>query len=381
MAYTETTSTSWLGRIGNSIKGMLLGLVMVPIAFGVLIVNERNAVRDIRANDEMGNKVVSVASDVVNPADEGRLVHLNGPAHTGEILKNGEFGIEATAIRISWQSLIYQWEESSKQKTRKKLGGGEERVTTYQYKQVWSPTTISSSAFKEAGHDNIGQQTFTSSSAQAQHVTLGAYSLPRGLIAQIRSSEPLPLTQLPAPLAKRGQLSGGIFYTGDPASSQIGDEKVTFSITRTGNVSVIAVQSGGSFIPFMARNGKEKFLLYEGLLSAEQMVKGEEQKAMMLRWILRGAGGFAMFFGFVLLLKPLSVFADVVPLFGSLVGFATGVIALLLSGAISLFVIAISWLVFRPLLAIPLFLFALACTVVLVVMLARSRARMRAAVR
>lgn len=380
MAFTEITSTGWLGRIGNSIKGVLFGLVLVPIAGGVLVLNERNAVRDLRANAELASKVVSVANHAVDPANEGRLVHVNGPAQTGEVLQNEAFGIEARTIRVSWDASIYQWQETSKQKTRKKAGGGEETVTTYHYQQIWSPTTIDSSGFKEAGHENRGERTLASGLREAQNVTLGAFALPSGLVAQIVSSERLPLNQVPPAMAQRGRLSGGVFYTGDPTTPRIGDEKLEFSITKPGNVSVIAVQSGKSFTPFVTENGKTKFLLYEGLLSAAEVVQGEEQKAMLFRWVLRGVGVLVMFFGLSLLLKPLSVLADVVPFFGSLVGFVTGGVAFLASLAISLVIIALSWLAFRPVIAIPLLALAAAAVVCLIVLMARARSRTRMAV-
>jgi hypothetical protein len=375
MAFVQTTSTGWFGRIGNSIKGMLFGLLLVPVAIIVLIVNERNAVRDIRANEEIGAKVQSVSSDVVDPANEGRLVHLNGPARTDELLKNDEFGIEEKAIRISWKALIYQWKETSEENNRKKLGGGEETTTTYRYEKVWSPEAIDSSGFREKGHDNRGKQTFRSASVEAQHVTLGAFTLPPGLISRIQSSEPLVFTEVPTPLAERGHVSGGVFHTGDSSSPQIGDEKVEFSITRPGNVSVLAVQSGDGFKPYVADNGKQKFLLYEGLLSAREVVKGEERKAMLLRWVLRVGGLLFMFFGLILLMNPLSVFADVMPLLGSFVGLLSGGLAFLLSCAISILVISLSWLAFRPWIGIPLLALAVGCFIALIVMLARGKSR------
>ena len=67
-----------------------------------------------------------------------------------------------------------------------------------------------------------------------------------------------------------------------------------------------------------------------------------------------------MSLGFSLVLKPLSVLADVIPFMGNLVGAATGFIAGLLAVGISLIIIAISWVTFRPLIAVPILLLALA---------------------
>lgn len=375
MSFVETSSTGWLGRIGGSLKGMLFGLLLLPVAVVLLFLNERNAVRDSRANEELGAGVISVSNERVDPANEGRLVHLSGRALTREVLKNEEFGVEEPAIRITWNARIYQWKESSERRTRKKFGGGEETVTTYHYEKIWSDKAIDSSRFKEPGHDNVREKAFRSGSVQADAVTVGAYSLPGGLVSKIESSESLPLGRVPAPLAEKGKVIDGVFYTCHPKSPVIGDEKVEFSITRPLDVTVMAVQAGDSFRPYVAKNGKEKFLLYGGLLGAEEVVQGEERKAALLRWGLRGGGLLLMFLGFVLLLRPLSVLADVVPVFGSLVGFATGGFALLLSGAVSLTLIALAWLAFRPLIGIPLLVLAVACVVAVVVMAVKGRSR------
>lgn len=354
MAFTETTSTGWFGRIGSSIKGILFGIVLVLGSVVLLVMNERNAVRDIKTNQELGEKVQTVSSDAVDASYEGKLVHLNGPAKTDDLVKNEAFGIEENAVRLSWSAEIYQWVEKKKSKTKKKLGGGEETVTTYTYEEKWVDQPVDSSNFKEAGHENFGAARYQSGSSQAQVVTVGAFQLPKELISKMSWSEPYAIKELPADFAEKGQVAGGVFFTGKPNKAKIGDEKVTFSLTRPDDVSVMAVQSGATFAPFQSKAGKSRFLLSQGLLTAETMIAEEESKAKALRWALRGGGVFLMFFGFTLLLKPLSVLADVLPFLGSLVGGVSALIALLLSLAISLVVIAISWIVFRPLLGIAL---------------------------
>ena len=196
---------------------------------------------------------------------------------------------------------------------------------------------------------------------------------PPRLVSQIRASEPYAPAELPTELAALGQLSDGVFHTGQLGNPKIGDEKVEFTITHPGDVSVMAVQSKNSFTPYKTKSGKEKFLLYEGLLSAEEVVGAEESKAKFLRWGLRGLGVLLMFFGFNLFLRPLSVLADVIPFLGSLVGGATALIALLLSLGISLVIIAISWIFFRPLLGISLLVLAIGCLVLIIKKMSQGR--------
>ena len=74
MSFTETTSVGWLGRLGSSIKGILVGLVLLIVSLVMLVLNERNAVQDLKTNREISDKVVSVSADSVDSTNEGELV-------------------------------------------------------------------------------------------------------------------------------------------------------------------------------------------------------------------------------------------------------------------------------------------------------------------
>ncbi|MDQ8191180.1 TMEM43 family protein [Roseibacillus persicicus] len=355
------SNLGWFGRIGRSFKGILVGVVMALVSVVLLVGNERNAVRDIRANREVGKEVIPIGNESVDPGKEGKLVHLNGPTLTNDLVENPEFGISENAIRLTWNSEIYQWDERSETSTDKKVGGGETTSTSYTYEKKWVPNAIDSSKFEEAGHENNSVQKFSSGQSQATNVTLGAFQLPETLINKITSSEPYPLQEVPADLvSETANVTDGVFYTGSPTAPEIGDERVTFALTQPGNVSVMGVQKGESFEPYRAKNGKIRFELNEGLLSATEMVQVLEQKAKFLRWALRIAGFVLMSIGFGLILKPLSVLADLVPFLGNLVGAATGIIGMLLAGGITLIIAAISWITFRPLIGVPLLIVALA---------------------
>ena len=352
----------WFGRIGRSIKGIFAGFVFALIAVVLLIANERNAVRDIRTNKEIAKEVTSVANDKVDAAKEGKLIHLNGPAQTDDIVEHPKFGIKENAIRLSWDAEIYQWIETEKNDTTKNTGGSETTTTTYSYDKGWVSEPIDSSKFNQpTGHENPPGQTFHSGLSQAKDVTVGSFNLPEPLISKISSSEPHLLEEIPTALASEtANINNGIFHTGDAITPAVGDERVSFSLTKPQDVTVMAVQSNNTFEPYISKNGKTRFILMEGLLSATEVVQAEEQKAKFLRWVGRLGGFLLMSLGFGLILKPLSVLADVVPFFGNLVGAATGVIAGLFAGGLSLIIIAVFWVTFRPLIGIPVLIIAVA---------------------
>ncbi len=80
-------------------------------------------------------------------------------------------------------------------------------------------------------------------------MSLGAFKLAPGLISQIKTSNAYPLTTLPAALEGMGTINKGAFFTGAPDDPQNGDEKVAFTLTPPGDVSVMAVQVKDSFTP------------------------------------------------------------------------------------------------------------------------------------
>ena len=51
MAYVTTTSTTWFGRIGSSVLGTVIGLVLVLVTIVALFWNEGRAVKTAHARD------------------------------------------------------------------------------------------------------------------------------------------------------------------------------------------------------------------------------------------------------------------------------------------------------------------------------------------
>jgi hypothetical protein len=84
-----------------------------------------------------------------------------------------------------------------------------------------------------------------------------------------------------------------------------------------------------------------------------------------LTWILRAVGFAAMFFGGMLVMGPISALARIIPFMGSLVELGFALVSFFLSAIVSLLVIAVAWIVYRPLLGIALILVAIACVVML----------------
>jgi hypothetical protein len=363
---TEITTQSWGSRIGNSLKGIVIGIVLICVAIGVLWWNEGRAVKRAQALEEGAGQVVSIAADSIEPAHEGGLVHLSGLANTEEVLIDPEFNVQAQAIKLIREVQMYQWRQHQKSETREKLGGGTETITTYRYDKGWETSPISSANFKRPeGHQNPSQMPYGQWRDQARDVSLGAFRLSSSLISQINRSTPVRLDgnegiHLPS---RSSQLNGNEIYVGaHPQDPQIGDLKIRFSAVLPTEVSVVAVQRGKSFMPYFASNGNKIELLEYGSQSAQQMFQAAQDRNNLLTWILRAGGFLFIFIGLRMLLGVVPILAAVIPALGGLVDAAVGLIAFALSAAISLLTIAIAWVFYRPILAVGLLLGAVLMT-------------------
>ena len=368
MAVTETTKIGWGSRLGSSIKGVLFGLILFVIGFPVLFTNEGNYVKTAKALDEGEGVCIALESpDAVDPEMDGKLVHVSGKADTKEVLSDDTFGASATAIRLSRKVEMYQWRENSKTEEKKKLGGGVEQKTTYTYDKVWSDELISSSDFKESGHDNPAAMEFMSEEKTASAVTLGAFRLNERQIARIGSAKAYQVPTNAVCGVERIQRQGPYIYVPEQATRsnklnnrvvasqpRIGDMRVSFEVTYPHDISIVAKQRGDSFVGYTAKTGKKVDLLSDGVRDSAEMFASARSGNSMFTWFVRVGGFILMFLGLSMVLKPLSVLADVLPILGDIVEMGTGIVAFLVALVCAFVTIAVAWVFYRPVVAILL---------------------------
>lgn len=358
--YTEVTSESWFSRIGNSFKGIVVGVIMIAIAFFLLFWNEGRAVKRYKTLKEGVGKVLPVGADTVAAVNEGQLIHLSGEVTTEEVLQDSVFGESHVALRLKRDVEMYQWKESSRTREKKKLGGGVEKITEYTYDKSWSKTLISSSNFKQSvEHRNPDSMPYPSTTINAKDARIGAFKMTSALLSKMNGFELVIPSELPKALQSKATVQGDLIYVGaDAAAPKVGDMRVRFSVVKPGTVSIVANQVGDTFEPYRSKNGGSILLLQTGAISAEAMFQQAKASNKTLTTILRVVGFILMFVGFLSILKPLSVIADVVPFIGSIVAAGSGLIAFVVSAVLSLITIAVAWIVYRPLLGVGLLVIA-----------------------
>lgn len=364
-SFTEVSRKGLGSRLGESIKGVLVGIIMFLIAFPLLFWNEGRAVKDYKTLKEGLGLTVSVEADAVNEANEGALIHLSGLATTTEELRDAQFGVVENAIRLVRHVEMYQWVEEKKEEKVTEVGGSERTETTYEYDKKWVEDIIDSSDFRYPdGHKNPERMRFEPKTFTASRVTVGAFTLSDSLKTRIHNEEKVTVTEVPPSLQREIDVVGeNLYYGKSPADPAVGDLRIHFTMTPPTEVSIVAQQLGTSFGPYQTEAGGKIELLKVGRLSKDAMYAAAQKEAKMLTWILRAVGFFLMFIGISMVFRPLSVVADVVPIVGDILRMGTGILGFAIAAPLTLITIAVAWLVFRPVLGVVLLVVAVGAIV------------------
>jgi hypothetical protein len=354
-SFTETSTTSWFERIKNALVGLLVGLLLIPVSAGLLFWNEGRAVQTAKSLAEGAASVIAADAARIDPALEGRLVHVSGPLAVAAPPADRDFGLRAPpgTLRLVRRVEMFQWQEESRTETRNNLGGSQETVTTYSYRQVWAQDRIDSGRFRQAANHQNPQPRFASAVLVAPEARIGARRLAEPQLRRLGEERPLVPEAAQLSLPANARLLGNQLYLGnDPDRPRIGDLRITYAVAAPEAASVAGRQAGDGFGGFRAPSGDEILLVVPGLVPAADMFRQAEAENAILTWILRAVGAVVMLVGFLLLMAPMSALAAVVPFIASIIGFGSFVIALLATLLLAPTVIAVAWFFYRPLVAI-----------------------------
>lgn len=412
MAYTETTTTGYGTRLKNSLGGIGAGFVMFLGATCLLWWNEGRAVKTAKMLDEaQGNYVEMEDIKNVDPDLDGCLVHATGEATTTDTVCDDIFGVKDLAIGMTRTVEYYQWVENSKSTTRDKLGGGEETVTTYTYERKWVSKPVESDEFHDPQYQNANKQLVTVEDQRftATAVAFGAYELSENQIAalpcrtnvsvsipdetlraldrditttyvRLNGRNPVrPEIVEPAAAApavndtaaaeqqqKREayrallvhQQTNSIYVGTNPGVPEIGDVRITYKKAKPGKVSLIAKVNGNSFGKYVAKNGKTLSVIRTGTHSADEMFQAEKDSNSALTWGLRILGLILVIMGLRSVFGILETLLKVVPFLANIMGFGISMICGIVGFVWSVLVIAVAWIVYRPVLGITLLVIA-----------------------
>ncbi|MBF0500386.1 MAG: TMEM43 family protein [Candidatus Riflebacteria bacterium] len=379
-SFTEVTEKSWFGRLKDAFFGVIFGIILAVGSVVLLFWNEGRAVETYKTLVEGASNVISVLAEKLEQSNEGKLVHLKGQATTDETLSDSDFNVSAKALRLDRNVKMYQWTEVKSEKEEKKIGGGTNKIVTYDYRKEWLEELKPSSNFKKQdGHSNPSEMPYHQLRLVAKNVKLGAFTLTDSLVQSLSNFEKLPVGELPtvSPATAVGSgtaasgtsaagvskpamtpADGGLYLGMNPREPQVGDVKVEFSQVKPQAVSIVAKQVGSSFGPYKTQAGGVIEMIRPGELTADAMFAAAQEENTIITWVARIGGFILMAIGFALVLSPISVVFDVLPFLGNIAETGVSFIAFFMAAFCSLATIGTAWIIYRPLIGIILFVIA-----------------------
>ncbi len=337
-------------KTGDSFKGILGGIVFIIIGIGLLWWNEGNNVKNLKTTSEIEKVYVDVKSDKVDSKYEGKAIATSGKIFNEEELIDELFNVTIKTPLLVRTVEVYQWEEKEYD---------DEGVTRYSYDKTWSNTLIDSKDFNESGHDNPSEKKYEDKTFTAKDVKVGAFSLTTKQIEMLSTKASIDNFDQDTIDKLKLKIDGKYITNSENLEKpSIGDIRISFSYNNSTEISVLAVQKGNTFAPYTSSSGKNINVIKDGIHAGKEMIENIKSSNKTLKWILRIAGTVICMIGFSVILGPISTIANFVPILGGIVGAAVGLISFILGLCLSLIVIAIAWIRFRPILGIILLVIA-----------------------
>ena len=393
MAFTETRTTGYGSRLGNSCMAIPMGIILFLVATALLWWNEGRAVhraQDIKQVAKTAQSIGDISN--ANTSLDGQLIHTTGTASTEDILSDDLFGIKTNALAIVRSAEYYQWKENEKHETKDKLGGKQEEIITYTYERDWTADPINSSRFKDPDYQGVNNVIWEIEDMRviASNVSFGTYILPELFISDIVSKQsdnvsPLMISadnpalkqlnenvmkalgdnvrpeaaQVKDSLAYVHVFGNQVYIGFNPSNPSIGDIRLTFEqLSPSCNISLIAVPTNGTFTTFQAKHDANEYELRVGTWTLDQMIKQANDENATLTWILRILGVIIVIAALKMIFGILVTILKLVPFLASIMNLGVSLVCGVLGFVWSLIVIAIAWIFYLPLLGIALLVIA-----------------------
>eukprot|EP00429_Kryptoperidinium_foliaceum_P006943 CAMPEP_0176023300 /NCGR_PEP_ID=MMETSP0120_2-20121206/11364_1 /TAXON_ID=160619 /ORGANISM="Kryptoperidinium foliaceum, Strain CCMP 1326" /LENGTH=525 /DNA_ID=CAMNT_0017356461 /DNA_START=128 /DNA_END=1706 /DNA_ORIENTATION=+ len=416
---TETTYESYCEKMKQSCVGVGIGFLLFFGSMGLMVWNEGRAVSRRKDLEEGLDIVTSIRLENFNPNtttsfQDGDLVHVTASLSTPSVLRDDIFGVVTgseedgsseqdvdfgdnsttpdevveSALRLQRLVQMYQWRENSRSEKRKTASGGTTTQTTYSYDKVWSSTKYNSEFFHNQDQrlENPSVWPFEYEEWEASKVLLGGkVELSSEVVDRMLWFEPIenvevsniPDADLREKVSK--QDSSTFYYryqsSSSPSNPQIGDMIISWEVVNPQTISIVARIEGEQLTTFVTSRGGSLLLLQTGSYTAEEMFQQANDENEQLTWILRFVGFLLMFISILLILQPFSTAMDIIPFIGDCIGdgLETCVfpcIAFTIALPVSVLVISLAWLAYRPAIAVPVLV---GCTAIICCIYFRGR--------
>ena len=144
----EESSGGWRSG-GGLTRRFGAGLIFLASLY-LLFWNEGASKRHADALDQIGREVVAASASAIDPALEGRLVHVTGKVGSASGARDAQFGLQSGGVALYRYVEMYQWIEYEESE-----GRGKNKRSRMVYELGWDSEYHDSSGVEEpAGHQN-----------------------------------------------------------------------------------------------------------------------------------------------------------------------------------------------------------------------------------
>ena len=112
--FTETSYTSYGQNIGNSFKGIFIGILLIIGSIILLWWNEGRSVEQATALQEMQSKITTLSAPNYDSAQEGKAILIQGEVKPLSEVIDPEFNVKTDGLSLRRQVEMYQWKEHEK---------------------------------------------------------------------------------------------------------------------------------------------------------------------------------------------------------------------------------------------------------------------------
>lgn len=322
------------------------------VSFGLLFWNEGRV--DLSG---VAEKAIHInPEEEVSQELEGKFVSMTGVVKSDEMIGDTYLS-KGNYLSVQREVEMYAWVEEKSTQTQKNMGGSETTETTYTYKKEWTTSPENSSKFKyPVDHQNPGIA-IEGNTTRVKNAKIGMYNL---VVDRIRFPQHnlIPLNSQNVILQNGLKLvSSNYLYAGKGTleNPEIGDIRIKYltldNPLQTGTVFGQMDRVNKKIVPYFESKDVGLYRMFIG--TRDSAISELSYEYQFTTWMLRLAGFLLMWFGLMLLFKPISVFLDVLPILGDIGGIGIGLATFVVSLVLSIVTIVVS-MIFHSVIAVIL---------------------------
>lgn len=339
------------------LNGLTTGLIFILIGICILWFNEKRTVKQEEAIQEAKSKYIDITSEEINTKNNNKLISTIGKIDLNNIesLKDETFEINVKSSKLKRIVEIYEWEENCNE-------------NNCSYEKNWKEELINSDNFKQKEYINPKTKPYESIEIIAQNVKVGAFTLNEDLIKKLPYNKQATNYKLTDEYNKEEYKIINEYITDaeDIENPEIGNIRISFKYNVSSTVSILAVQTNDTFKEYTAKNKNKIYTIKEGRIKGEQILEDLANENNTLKWIIRLIGTIIIILGVAQMFSLLRKITTI-PIIKNLVNITTKIIALTLGSSISLLIIALAWIRYRPVLALTLILITIELITILII--------------